>query len=120
MLKSTIKAKIITTVLLILILAGSLSAISNFLINSKIDCKVNPCSKIFDENQVIQSVEVSFLNKAGENRDKLETKNSIDISKRQNNISISIPQLKPEFSSLKVELKDVQENFFVLKNSRHV
>jgi hypothetical protein len=110
MLKSTIKAKIITSVLLILILTGSLSAISNLLINSKIDCKVNPCSEIFDENQVIQSVEVSFLNKAGENRDKLETKNSIDISKRQNNILISIPQLKPEFSNLKVELKDVQEN----------
>jgi hypothetical protein len=107
---SIFKAKIITSVFLILILAGSLSAISNFLINSKIDCKVNSCSKLFDENQVIQSVEVSFLNKSGENREKIETKNSIEISQSQNNISISIPQLKPEFSNLKVELKDVQEN----------
>jgi hypothetical protein len=110
MLKSIIQGKIITSVLLILILTGLLSAISNFLITSKIDCKINLCSEIFDENQVIQSVEISFLNKAGENKAKLETKNSIDISKRQNNISISIPQLKPEFSNLKVELKDVQEN----------
>jgi hypothetical protein len=110
MLKPTFKTKITTSVLLILILTGLLSAISNFLINSKIDCMVNPCSEIFNDNKVIQSVEISFLNKSGEYREKFEYKNSIEISKSENNISISIPQLKPEFSNLKVELKDVQEN----------
>ena len=81
MLKQTLKAKITVSVLLILVIAGSLSVISNFLINSKIDCTVNSCSEMFNDNQVIQSVEISFLNKSGEYREELETKNSIKISK---------------------------------------
>jgi hypothetical protein len=110
MLKPTFKTKITASVLLILILTGLLSAISNFLIKSKIDCLVNPCTEIFNDNQVIQSVEISFLNESGEYRQKLETKNSIEISKIENNISMSIPQLKPEFSNLEVKLKDVQKS----------
>ena len=110
MLKPTFQTKFIVLVLLILFITGSLSAISNFLINSKIDCTVNSCTEIFKDNQVIQTIKFSFLNKSTEVRHKIESKNSIKVSKIEKNILIKIPQLKPEFSNLKVELKDIQEN----------
>jgi len=110
MLNFNLKTKIIISAITVLIFTGLLSAISSFLLSTKIDCKTNSCEEAFSDNSVIQYIEFSFINKSEEKIYNQVIKNSIKISKNQNNIVFNIPQLKPELSNLKAELKNIQDN----------
>jgi hypothetical protein len=110
MLKLTLKIKIVASAIIVLIFIGLLSVISSFLLNSKIDCKTNPCAGAFRENRVIQYIEFSFVNKSEEKTDEQVTNNSIKISRNQNNLVFNIPQLKPESSNLQAEVRNIQDN----------
>jgi hypothetical protein len=110
MLKVTPRKRVVTSAIVGLLCIGLLSVISILLLNSKKDCRTNACGEIFRDKSVIQDIKFSFLNKSAENIYKKETNNSIKITRYEKSINIGLPQLKPEASNLKIELKNIQDN----------
>lgn len=110
MLKNKSEKFFIISVILATFSVLSLFTISNFLINSKIDCSSKICGQIFKDDDVIQYVDFSFNNKYYKKKYQNAQANSIRIKKIGNTIIVDIPQLKPELSSLRAELVNVRDD----------